>query len=70
MVIGACLAPQVSVSRLVGTLLAFLCAVGLAAHALDELHGRPLGTQIPTGVLVGVTVVGLAGAVGSGDRRD
>jgi len=65
-VIGACLAPQVSVSRLVGTLLAFFCAVGLAAHALDELHGRPLGTKIPTGVLVGVTVVGLAGAVGLG----
>ncbi len=65
-VIGACLAPQVSVSRLVGTLLAFLCAVGLAAHALDELHGRPLGTKIPTGVLVGVTVAGLAGAVGLG----
>ena len=65
-VIGACLATQVSVSRLVGTLLAFLCAVGLAAHALDELHGRPLGTRIPTGVLVGVTVVGLAGAVGLG----
>ena len=65
-VIGACLAPQISVSRLVGTLLAFFCAVGLAAHALDELHGRPLGTRIPTGVLVGVTVVGLAGAVGLG----
>ncbi len=65
-VIGACLAPQVSLSRLVGTLLAFFCAVGLAAHALDELHGRPLGTTIPTGVLVGVTVVGLAGAVGLG----
>ena len=65
-VIGACLAPEVSVSRLLGTLLAFLCAVGLAAHALDELHGRPLGTRIPSAVLVGVTVVGLAGAVGLG----
>ncbi len=62
-VIGACLATHVSVSRLVGTLLAFLCAVGFAAHALDELHGRPLGTRIPTPMLVAVTVVGLAGAV-------
>jgi hypothetical protein len=62
-VIGACLAPQVSLSRLVGTLLAFFCAVGLSAHALDELHGRPLGTRIPTPVLVGVTVAGLAGAL-------
>lgn len=65
-VIGASLAPHVSVSRLVGTVLAFLCAVGFAAHALDELHGRPLGTRIPAPVLVGVTVVGLAGAVGFG----
>ncbi len=65
-VIGACLAPHVSVSRLIGTLLAFLCAVGFAAHALDELHGRPLGTQIPTAALVAVTALGLAGAVALG----
>jgi hypothetical protein len=65
-VIGACLAPHVSLSRLVGTLLAFFCAVGLSAHALDELHGRPLGTRIPTPVLVGVTIVGLAGALALG----
>jgi hypothetical protein len=65
-VIGACLAPYVSVSRLIGTLLAFLCAVGFAAHALDELHGRPLGTRIPATVLVAVTGVGLFGAVALG----
>jgi hypothetical protein len=65
-VIGACLAPHVSVSRLLGTLLAFLFAVGLAAHALDELHGRPLGTRIPTPMLITVTVVGLVGAVALG----
>ncbi len=65
-VIGACLAPHISVSRLLGTLLAFLCAVGFAAHALDELHGRPLGTRIPTPALVAVTVIGLAGAVALG----
>jgi hypothetical protein len=65
-VIGACLAPEVSVSRLLGTLLAFLCAVGFAAHALDELNGRPLNTQIPSVALIGVTVVGLAGAVALG----
>jgi hypothetical protein len=65
-VIGACLAPRVSVSRLVATLLAFFLAVGVAAHALDELHGRPLRTRIPSGLLVAVTVVGLAGAVAIG----
>jgi hypothetical protein len=43
-----------------------LFAVGFAAHALDELHGRPLGTHIPTAALVTVTVVGLAGAIAVG----
>ena len=62
-VIGASLAPRVELSRLLATLLAFFFAVGLAAHALDELHGRPLGTRIPTPVLVAVTVAGLVGAV-------
>jgi hypothetical protein len=65
-VIGACLAPVVDTTRLIATLLAFFFAVGLAAHALDELNGRPLRTQIP-GVALGlVAVVGLAGAVGLG----
>jgi hypothetical protein len=62
-VIGACLAPRVETSRLLGTVLAFFLAVGLAAHALDELHGRPLQTTISRGALVAVTAVGLAGAV-------
>jgi hypothetical protein len=62
-VIGASLAPRVELSRLLATLLAFFFAVGLAAHALDELHGRPLGTRIPTPVLIAVTVAGLLGAV-------
>jgi hypothetical protein len=65
-VIGACLVPHVSLSRLLGTLLAFLFAVGFAAHALDELHGRPLGTRIPRSALVAVTVLGLGGAVALG----
>jgi hypothetical protein len=62
-VIGACLAPVVNTTRLIATLLAFFFAVGLAAHALDELNGRPLRTRIPTAALVVVTAVGLAGAV-------
>ena len=65
-VIGACLAPTINVTRLVATLLAFFFAVGLAAHSLDELNGRPLGTHIPVGGLVAVTVVGLAAAVALG----
>jgi hypothetical protein len=65
-VIGASLAPHVDLVRLIATLLAFLFAVGFAAHALDELHGRPLGTRIPTAALVIVTVAGLAGAIAVG----
>jgi hypothetical protein len=65
-VIGASLAPEVHLDRLIATLLAFFLAVGLAAHALDELHGRPLGTAITTRTLIAVTVLGLAGAVALG----
>jgi hypothetical protein len=65
-VIGASLAAHVDVQRLVATLVAFFCAVGLSAHAADELHGRPLRTTIPSAVLVAVTVAGLAVAVALG----
>lgn len=65
-VIGACLAPDVRLSRLVATLLAFFLAVGVAAHALDELHGRPLRTAIPSRWLVLAVAIGLAGAIALG----
>lgn len=65
-VLGAMIAPHVRLDRLVAALLAFFLAVGVAAHALDELHGRPLRTSIPSSALVAVTAVGLAGAVGLG----
>ena len=65
-VIGAALAPRVGLSALVATLIAFFLAVGLAAHALDELRGRPLQTRIPAAALTAVAAAGLAGAVGLG----
>jgi hypothetical protein len=65
-VIGASLAPSVSPVRLVASLLAFFLAVGISAHALDELRGRPLQTEIPSAVLWTAAVIGLAGAVGLG----
>ena len=65
-VIGAALAPRVQTSRLIASVLAFFLAVGLAAHALDELRGRPLRTRIPAPALVAVVVVGLAGALALG----
>lgn len=65
-VVGATLAPKVDAVRLGGTLLAFFLAVGIAAHALDELQGRPLRTAIASPVLVGATALSLAGAVAIG----
>ena len=46
--------------------IAFFAAVGVAAHALDELHDRPLRTQISDAALVAATVGGLVVAVGLG----
>ncbi len=62
-VLGAMLAPVVSLGRLLASLAAFFLAVGVAAHALDELNGRPLRTGIPAAALVAATVAGLAGAL-------
>jgi hypothetical protein len=64
--IGAALAPDLHVGWLLETLAAFFLAMGLAAHALDELNGRPLRTHIPDGVLIAIAVVGLGGAVAFG----
>jgi hypothetical protein len=64
--IGAALAPELEVERLVAGLLAFFLAMGIGAHALDELQGRPLQTQIPDRVLVGLGVGSVAAAVGIG----
>ena len=64
--VGACLAPRVDGTRLVATLLAFASAVGVGAHALDELHGRPLRTSISGPVLAGVAVASLGIAVALG----
>src|SRR5205807_6350337 len=44
----------------------FLLAVGISAHALDELNGRPLRTRLPRSVLIALSVTGLAGAVAIG----
>ncbi len=65
-VIGASLAPHVQISVLVATLVAFFCAVGVSAHMLDELNGRPLGTRIPSTLLVGFGLAGGAAAIGLG----
>jgi len=65
-VIGAALAPRLHADRLLWGLAAFALAVGVSAHALDELHDRPLRTSIPDRVLLGCGVAALAGAVAIG----
>jgi hypothetical protein len=64
--IGAGLSPDFSGRRLAATLAAFFLAMGVGAHALDELHGRPLQTRIPAPVLIGLAAVSIAGAVAIG----
>jgi hypothetical protein len=65
-VIGGCLAPAIAWERLGAVVVAFALAVGIGAHALDELVGRPLRTTIPAPVLVGLAAVSIAsaGAIG------
>ena len=65
-VIGGCLAPAVAWDRLGWAVAAFALAVGVGAHALDELRGRPLRTGIPSSVLVGLAAVSIAGACAIG----
>ena len=61
--IGAAVMPDLVLWRLAGTLLAFFLAVGIGAHALDELHGRPLGTGISGGLLTAAAVVSITAAM-------
>jgi len=64
--LGAALAPAPDVRIVLGALAAFGLAVGVGAHAFDELQGRPLGTRIPSPVLfcLGAMALGLAAALG------
>src|SRR5579863_3320966 len=64
--VGAALAPTFVLWRLGAALAAFFLALGVASHALDELAGRPLGTQISRTALITMAVAGLAGAVAIG----
>jgi hypothetical protein len=61
-VIGAALAPTPPLDRLAWGLLAFALALGVGAHALDELNGRPLRTAIPRSVLIAMAAVSIGGA--------
>jgi hypothetical protein len=64
--LGAAVAPTLHGGRLAATLGAFFLGVGLCAHALDELNGRPLGTRLSDRTLIAIAGVSLAGAIGLG----
>ena len=64
--IGACVVRVIRPAYLGLALLAFFLAVGVAAHALDEMRGRPLRTRISDRVLVAIAAVALLGAVAIG----
>ncbi len=65
-VVGASLAPTLSVADLGATLAAFFLAVGIGAHALDELNGRPLRTRIRGPALVSLALASIGGAAAIG----
>ena len=65
-VAGAALAPNVNLRNLSATLVAFFLALGIAAHALDELNGNPLGMTIPRPRLIMAAAISLILAVAIG----
>ncbi len=65
-VIGGCLVPAMAWGRLGAAVAAFALAVGVGAHALDELRGRPLETRIPDAVLVALAVLSIGAACAIG----
>jgi hypothetical protein len=64
--LGAALAPHMNVNRLLWGLAAFALAVGIAAHALDELKDRPLRTGLSDRALIALAVASLLGALAIG----
>ncbi|HEX4109277.1 MAG TPA: hypothetical protein VHX88_14165 [Solirubrobacteraceae bacterium] len=64
--LGAAVAPHLHGSRLGWGLAAFLLAVGVSAHALDELHGHPLSTGLSDRTLIALASLGLLGALAIG----
>lgn len=63
---GAAAAAQIHTDRFIATLVAFFLALGISAHTLDELNGRPLRTGLSDRTLIALAAVSLAGAIGIG----
>jgi hypothetical protein len=63
---GAAAAPDPHGDRVLAALAAFFLAVGVSAHALDELQGHPLNTALSDRSLIVLAAVGLTGALAIG----
>jgi hypothetical protein len=64
--VGAGLATPFAWSRFAVALAAFALAMGIGAHALDELRGRPLQTRIPERTLWALAASSIAAATALG----
>jgi hypothetical protein len=64
--IGAALVQQMKWGTLGWSALAFFLALGIGAHALDELSGRPLQTRIPDALLIMLAVLSIGAACAIG----
>jgi len=64
--LGAALASMPDPRIVAGSRFAFFLAVGVASHSFDELQGRPLGTRLPSSVLLVMGSLALTGAVALG----
>ncbi|MFN2614977.1 MAG: hypothetical protein ABR552_09215, partial [Actinomycetota bacterium] len=62
-VLGAATAPHLHAARLVKALIAFFLAMGIGAHALDELNGRPLSTRISARALRVAAILSIGAAI-------
>ena len=64
--IGAALSAEFAGRRLLAALASFFLALGIGAHALDELNGHPLRTRIPDWTLIGLAAVSIGTATAIG----
>src|SRR5437763_2596914 len=64
--LGAAAAAHLHADRLAAALGAFFLAVGISAHALDELNDRPLRTRLTRRWLIVLAATGVIGAVAVG----
>lgn len=64
--VGAALAPRMDWALLGWTTLAFALAMGVGAHALDEMMGRPLQTRIPRRTLATLAALSIGAACAIG----